>query len=121
MFEARKEDEAEHESITQFLTAGCKCEMNCCKKFRQPYYELQRNQCAELSHESLDIAIMAQLMAFGGRDERKIANYMHLGEKVNIKHQLKTYMTHTLILICVDMQSHFHVPSWRRKETSVSY
>ena len=86
-------------SITQFLTAGCKCEMNCCKKFRQPYYEVQCNQCAELSHESLDIAIMAQLMAFGGRDERKIANYMHLGEKVNIKHQLKTYMTHTLILI----------------------
>ena len=82
-FELRKEDDRENEAITQFQIVGCQCPNKCWQNYSRHYYESQRCQCAELSHELLDMAIMGQLMSFGRHDAR-IKHYLHLGEKVKL-------------------------------------
>ncbi len=67
----RKEDEEEHEAITLFLTNGCQCLADCCHQFTRSHYEVQRNQCDELSHEHLDMVLMGQLMALNPPDKGK--------------------------------------------------
>ena len=61
--ELRQKDIREDETITEFVEEGCGCPLNCSSTFSRNYYELTRGQCAELSHETLDIVIIGQLMA----------------------------------------------------------
>ncbi len=70
-----KEDE---EAI---LTNGCQCLADCCHQFSRSHYEVQRNQCAELSHELLDMVLMGQLKALNPPDKPN-NNYMHQGKQV---------------------------------------
>ena len=77
----RPEDIKEDEAITSFMAHGCGCPLSCSDKFLRHHYELIRNQCAELTHEMLDMVIMGQLMALTPLNTNT-TKYMHQGEKV---------------------------------------
>jgi len=82
--EYRYEDESEARAITAFLEVGCQCESLCYDFFSRSHYELVRSQCSELTHESLDLVVMGQLMALtpgGGRSAQ--CTFMHKGRQVN--------------------------------------
>ena len=86
--EARPEDQREADTIDRFMAEGCKCPLNCSLKFSRPHYELTRSQCAELTHETLDMVIMGQLMALTPvvpSSDINITHYMHQGEKVRAR------------------------------------
>ena len=82
----RPEDKREADKITAFITDDCKCPLNCSSLFSRRHYETIRSQCAELSHDMLDMLIMGQLMALTPRipsSDINITSYMHMGQKVN--------------------------------------
>ena len=66
--EWREEDISEEEKIEQFVTEGCQCNLGpkktpCCKKITVDHYKSVHSQMKELTHEELDLVVLAQLMA----------------------------------------------------------
>ena len=76
--EIRPEDQKEADAISKFMADGCGCSSGCSDQFLRHHYELIRNQCAELSHEMLDITIMGQLIAMTPVHSYQ-SRYMHQG------------------------------------------
>ena len=99
-FDVRPADEREDERIRRFITKGCGClindDRNCSLLFPFSHYRLNRDSCAELELDSLDLVIMGQLMALTVNTDvilnknretqerqRTSTQYLHLGQKVN--------------------------------------
>ncbi len=98
-FDLRPVDEMEGEKIRRFISEGCGCHINndhnCSSLFSLSHYRSNRDICAELEHDSLDLVIMGQLMALTfntdiiidknnqSHDRQRLSTqYMHLGQKV---------------------------------------
>ena len=78
----RHEDAVEAATITKFLAEGCKCEHDCYTLFPRSHYEKNRNICAELPREMLDMLIVGKLEALTPLDGKETL-YMHRKKKVN--------------------------------------
>ncbi len=76
----RHEDAIEAAKVSTFMNSGCDCHQSCYKLFTRSHYELIRNQCAELEHDTLDMVIMGQVMAL--TTKRMTTLYSHQGHKV---------------------------------------
>ena len=55
--------------IDKSLDDGCGCKMNCTNKLGREAIEEHRGNCAELSKQELDMAILGQLAAFDHRGQ----------------------------------------------------
>ena len=78
-------DKKEEEAITAFLGQTCGCKLGhencpCSTTFSHQSIESCRDSCAELSHNELDIMIMAQLKS--GTDKWNRTNFFHNGIRI---------------------------------------
>ena len=112
--EMREIDMKEEDSIRCFVAEECGCTLfngtSCSTNVSLDYYQIKRNECAELDHDSLDLVIMAQIMANSsdgsvrhrGREthdrKRMATQFFHNGKKV---------MEHEFYIKCTC--SHIHV------------
>ena len=103
----------EEDSIRCFVAEECGCTLfngtSCSTMFSSDYYKIRRNDCAELDHDSLDLVIMAQIMANSsdgsvrhrGREtherKRMATQFLHNGKKV-MEHQF-TFTIHVVMFM----------------------
>ena len=64
--------DAEEGRIARFVSGGCSCKLSdggpCHKNFTPSEIRALRDECRELTHDELDLAVMGQLCAFCQRD-----------------------------------------------------
>ena len=61
--EERDIDEREKQKIETYLRDGCGCVKNCSSHFDEVYLMKIRSDCAELTHDQLDLIVMGQLLS----------------------------------------------------------
>ena len=62
--ELRPCDENENRLVTEFMSAGCRCQKQCNRLFGVDYIRKFRLACLDLSSQELDMIILGQLSAF---------------------------------------------------------
>ena len=68
--EAEKEEDTraidvkEKERVQAYMAEGCGYSKECSSRFDEAYLTKMRSDCAELTHEQLDLAVMGQLLGF---------------------------------------------------------
>ena len=61
--EMRDIDVKESQRIDQYLREGCGCSRECSSRFDESFLLKMRSDCAQLTHEQLDLLVMGQLLA----------------------------------------------------------
>ena len=87
----REIDEVEEQLVQDHQRDGCKCDYSpkkspCCTTIAVDRYRSLRNDMAELSHNKLDLVMMAQVMADANR------NSLHC-DRARILHELMAFLT----------------------------
>ena len=89
-------DVKERERVQAYMVEGCGCSKQCSSRFDEAYLTKMRSDCAELTHEQLDLVVMGQLLGFvvdsentGGERHsphprlKKSCQFLHRGNKVH--------------------------------------
>ena len=68
LVELRALDEEELKDTSEYAVGGCNCKLApdggpCCRQFSPQQYQDMRSQCAQLSHNELDMVVMGQVFA----------------------------------------------------------
>ncbi len=61
--EDRLIDAKERENVIKYLSDGCGCIKQCSSSFDECYLTKIRSDCAELTHDQLDLVVMGQVLA----------------------------------------------------------
>ena len=61
--EEREIDVKEKQKIETYLREGCGCAKQCSSQFDESFLVKMRSDCAELTHQELDLLVMGQLLA----------------------------------------------------------
>lgn len=122
--EFRQIDEKELSDTGSYTEHGCSCTLGpdggpCCHQFSEEQYRDMRSQCAELSHEQLDLVIMGQIMAMTSTSDLTRHSITHR-KKENRQLSYTSFYHHGL-RICRKTFIFIHgISEWRFKALKTS-
>ena len=99
----REIDEVEEQLVQQYVHDGCKCDFSpmnspCCTSITVEQYRSIRNDMAELTHDELDLVIMAQVMA-GCRMEESTQHGQEWTQTHNVSSQRRQNLSKDALVL----------------------